>query len=278
MYVRLGFAVAVHTGPEILLIDEVLAVGDQNFQHKCVERIVDMQRQGVTICFVSHGLGAVRQVCSRAVWLREGRVAAEGTVDDTIAAYLRYLAEEEEARLATAVSQDQTGGDGAGTQEESAHRWGTRHVEITDVACMDGAGREQTVFLVGAPWTVRMRYRTQHHIEYPVFGLAIYRQDGTHICGPNTYFSGLDIPFIEGEGEVFYRVDSLPLMEGSYRLSVAVVNEQDTVTYDHHDRLYEFKVRQVGRGERYGLVGVGGIWDWVADATGNGVATAAHIP
>jgi ABC-type polysaccharide/polyol phosphate transport system ATPase subunit len=76
MYVRLGFSVAVHTDPEVLLVDEVLAVGDQNFQHKCLERIMEMQRQGITICFVSHGLGEVRRLCSRAVWLDDGMVQA----------------------------------------------------------------------------------------------------------------------------------------------------------------------------------------------------------
>ena len=263
MYVRLGFAVAVHTDPEILLIDEVLAVGDQNFQHKCIEGIVDMQRRGVTICFVSHGLGAVRRVCSRAVWLKEGSVAAEGDVDDTIAAYLRYLAEVEEARLAAARPEAEEHREAESTEDPS-RRWGTRHVEITDVAFLDGAGREQTVFLVGAPWGVRMRYRARCRIERPVFGLAVYRNDGVHICGPNTYFAGMDIPYVEGEGEVFYRVGELPLMEGSYLLCVAVHNEPDTVMYDHHDRLYGFRVRQVGRGERYGSSSLGGVWEWVA--------------
>jgi lipopolysaccharide transport system ATP-binding protein len=262
MHVRLGFSVAVHTDPEILLIDEVMAVGDQNFQHKCVERILDMQREGVTICYVSHGLGSVRRLCSQAVWLRHGRVVEAGSVDDTISAYLRYLAEEEEARLGASGRDD--GGDGRPDETDTGRRWGTRHVEIIDVAFLDGAGREQSIFLVGAPWTVRMRYRTRCRIERPVFGLAVYRKDGVHICGPNTYFAGLDIPFIDGEGEVYYRVEEMPLMEGSYLLVVAVHNEPDTVMYDHHDRLYEFRVRQVGRGETYGMVSVGGEWEWVA--------------
>ncbi len=267
MHVRLGFSVAVHTDPEIVLIDEVLAVGDQNFQHKCIERIIQMQARGVTICYVSHGLGAVRRMCPRAVWLSGGTVAADGDVDDTIAAYLRYLAEEEEARLAVARSKDEEPADGSpeGEADASPRRWGTRHVEITDVAFLDGAGREQTVFLVGAPWAVRMRYRARDRIETPVFGLAVFRDDGTHICGPNTYFAGLDIPYVEGEGEVLYRVDRLPLMEGAYTLCVSAHNTPDTVVYDYHDRLYQFKVRQIGRGERHGLTSLGGEWAWVVE-------------
>ncbi len=249
MYVRLGFAVAVHTDPEVLLIDEVLAVGDQNFQHKCLERILEMKQQGVTICFVSHGLESVRRLCSHAIWLDDGTVQAAGDVGDTISAYLRHAAAEEEAH-------------GAATSVKDKQRWGTGDVEIASVSFLDVEGRERHVFKTGESWTVRLRYRAPRRIEKPVFGLAVYRNDGVHVGGPNTQFFGLDVPFIEGEGDVLYRVESLPLMEGTYFLSVAAHNRADTAMYDFHDRLYTFKVRQVGRGERYGLVSLSGEWEW----------------
>jgi hypothetical protein len=110
---------------------------------------------------------------------------------------------------------------------------------------------------------VRLRYRASRRVENLVFGLAVHRNDGAHVCGPNTKFAGLDIPFVEGEGHVVYHVDSLPLMEGTYLVSLAVLNETSTVTYDFHNRLYPFKVRQVGGGERYGLVSLMGKWKWV---------------
>ncbi len=249
MYVRLGFSVAVHTAPEVLLVDEVLAVGDQNFQHKCLERILEMQQQGVTICFVSHGLGTVRQLCSQAVWLDEGVVRAAGEVDDTVSAYLRHAATEEDARSEPAVS-------------ENEQRWGTGEVEVVSVSFLDDKGRERRVFRVGEPWTVRLHYQSSQRIKSPVFGLAVFRNDGLHICGPNTKIGNLEIPFVEGEGDVWYRVDGLPLMEGTYAVTVAVHNEADTVMYDFHDRLYTFKVRQVDEGECYGLVSLKGEWGW----------------
>jgi lipopolysaccharide transport system ATP-binding protein len=249
MYVRLGFSVAVHTDPEVLLVDEVLAVGDQNFQHKCLERILEMQQQGVTICFVSHGLGTVRQLCSQAVWLNQGVVQAAGEVDDTVSAYLRHAAAEEGARSAAAAS-------------ENERRWGTGGVEVVSVSFLDAKGRERLVFRVGEPWIVRLHYRASERIERPVFGLAVHRNDGLHICGPNTQFASLDIPFVEGEGDIWYRVDDLPLMEGTYFVSVSVHNRADSVMYDYHDRLHSFKVRQVGKGERYGLMRLGGEWEW----------------
>lgn len=249
MYVRLGFSVAVHTDPEVLLVDEVLAVGDQNFQHKCLERILELQQQGITICFVSHGLETVRRLCSQAIWLDHGVVRAAGDVDDTVSAYLRHAAAEEDAR-------------GGATASEDERRWGTGGVEVVSVSFLDAEGQERRVFRVGEPWTVRLHYRSPERIERPVFGLAVHRNDGLHICGPNTQFASLDIPFVEGEGDVWYRVHCLPLMEGTYYVSVSAHNQTDTVMYDYHDRLYSFKVRQVGKDERYGLVSLSGEWGW----------------
>lgn len=269
MYVRLGFSVAVHTEPEILLVDEVLAVGDQNFQHKCLERIRSMQRQGITICFVSHALGAVRRLCSRAIWLDEGVVRAMGDVEDAVSAYLHHAAAEEEARMAVAASQEKIASpDEACSEEEGKdtagirRRWGTGDVRVVDVSFLNASGKEQHVFRVGETWVVRLHYRACRRVEKPIFGLAVHRDDGLHVCGPNTHFASLDIPFVEDEGDVLYRVDHLPLMEGTYLVSVSAHNRADTVMYDYHDRLYTFKVRQPGSGERYGLVSLGGEWGW----------------
>ncbi len=256
MQVRLGFSVAVHTDPEILLVDEVLAVGDQNFQHKCIERIMRMQQQGVTICYVSHDLGTIERLCSRAVWLEDGLVGAAGDVSDTVGCYLRHMASQEESLMAVA------GPPGADSACEGQRRWGTGDARILSVSLVDAHGKERRVFRVGETWVARIRYRTTGRIENPVFGLAIHRNDGVHICGPNTAFSGLEIPLIDGEGDILYRVDSLPLLEGTYVVSVAIHNQADTVMYDYHDRLYTFRVRQVARGERYGLVSVRGEWEW----------------
>lgn len=252
MYVRLGFSVAVHTEPEVLLIDEVLAVGDHAFQHKCLDRILDIRRQGVTICFVSHDLESVRRLCSQAIWLEGGRIQATGDVNDTISAYLQHEAQEEEARAAGSVSD---GGD-------SERRWGTGEIGIVAVDFLDASGNVRRVFQVGDTWAVRICYRMHRRVEHPAFGLAVYRNDGVHVCGPNTAFAGLQIPSVEGDGEIIYRVDQLPLMEGTYLVSVSAHDKADTMMYDFHDRLYAFAVRQTGSGERYGLVSLNGRWEW----------------
>ena len=122
--------------------------------------------------------------------------------------------------------------------------------------------QEKQLFHVGEPVVIEMHYRAERQVESPVFGLAIHRSDGTHITGPNTQLAGLDLPSVEGEGNVRYHVDRLPLMEGTYSLSVSAHNQADTVMYDYHDRLYPFRVCQVGTGERYGVVSLGGEWQW----------------
>jgi hypothetical protein len=140
-------------------------------------------------------------------------------------------------------------------------RWGTGQIRIIRVRLLDGEGRERQQFRTGEPLVVEMHYRAEERVERPVFGLAIHRSDGVHITGPNTQFSGYEIPCVEGEGVVSYRVERLPLLEGVYHLTVAVVNHDDSQMYDYHDRLYSFSVIRGSVAERYGLITLHGSWN-----------------
>lgn len=251
MYVRLGFSVAVHTDPEILLVDEVLAVGDAAFQRKCLERIDALRREGVTILFVSHSTDAVRTLCSRALWLHEGRLVADGAAEAVVARYLDH----------TWAAEDGHAGAGVLPGQGDEHRWGSGRVRIVGVRLLDGNGQEKRNFRTGEPLVVEMRYRASERVERPVFGLAIHRSDGVHITGPNTQFAGLNIPYIEGEGMITYTIPSLPLLEGLYLLSVSSHNWEDTEMFDYHDRIYAFRVLP-SEGERYGVVTLQGKWIW----------------
>jgi ABC-type polysaccharide/polyol phosphate transport system ATPase subunit len=247
MYVRLGFSVAVHTDPEILLVDEVLTVGDAAFQRKCLDRIDHLRQQGVTILLVSHSAETVRNVCSRALWLDDGRLVADGSVEAVVARYLAHFWAAAEGSLGPGTGNDR--------------RWGSGEVRIVRVRLLDGSGQERQFFRVGEPFRVEMHYRAERQVERPVFGLAIHRGDGTHITGPNTQFAGHETPGIESEGVVQYTVPALPLLEGTYYVSVAAHNWEDTEMYDYHDRLYPFRVLP-SEGERYGIVTLKGEWSW----------------
>ena len=229
MYVRLGFAVAIYTQPDLLLVDEVLAVGDVAFQRKCLQSIQQFQAQGRTLILVSHDLGAIQRICKQAIWIGDGEIKAQGAPTDVVMEYLHYhgTAGREQIRMNKQSSAD----------PGQTHRWGTGKIRITNVELVDGDGQKRTVFHSGAPLIVRLHYETREPIEDPVFGLAIYHQDGTHLSGPNTRFGGLHIPRLDGVGIISYNIPSLPLLQGDYRLSVAVVNSTDTETYDFHDRL-----------------------------------------
>jgi ABC-type polysaccharide/polyol phosphate transport system ATPase subunit len=251
MYVRLGFSVAVNTEPEILLVDEVLAVGDAAFQRKCLDRINDLRRQGVTILFVSHSAETVRAICPRALWLDNGQLMSDGPAESVVTHYLTHT---------WATAADHLGSAGGGDR-----RWGCGKVQIVGVRLLNGGGQEKQLFHVGEPLTVEMRYQTNKRVERPVFGLAIHRDDGTHVTGPNTRFAGCDIPYVEGEGTIRYTVPSLPLLEGTYTVSVSAHNWEDTQGFDYHDRLYTFRVLPSER-EHYGIVTLCGEWSWHSES------------
>jgi len=247
MYVRLGFSVAVHTDPQVLLVDEVLAVGDVGFQRKCLERIDQVRREGVTILFVSHSIETVRTICPRALWLDQGQLVADGSAEAVVARYEAHTWATEEGTLKP----------GAGSER----RWGSSDVRIVQVRLLDSAGQEKQLFGVGEPLTVEMHYRAERRVDRPVFGLAIHRSDGIHVTGPNTQLGGCEIPWIMGEGRIRYTVPALPLLEGLYYVSISSHDWEDTNMYDYHDRLYPFRVLP-SEGERYGVVTLEGKWDW----------------
>lgn len=247
MYVRLGFAVAIHTDPDLLLVDEVLAVGDVTFQNKCMESIYRFRRAGGTLLLVSHDLNTVETLCTRALWIENGLVAAEGAPADVIMAYKQHMATRDDSQ-AEAVSL------------HAGQRWGTGEVQITQVEVCDANGAARAHFVTGDDVVIRLHYRSAGRVEHPVFGLAFTHQSGAHLFGPNTQFSALDIAYVEGQGVISYHIPNLPLLEGQYTLSVAVVNQHNTATFDYHDRAYGFQVIHSPARTGYGLVQFPGVW------------------
>ncbi|HSO21443.1 MAG TPA: ABC transporter ATP-binding protein, partial [Chondromyces sp.] len=189
MYVRLGFAVAVAADPDILLIDEVLSVGDAAFTRRCLDRLARMRQRGVTMVLVSHDLELVTAFADRAVYLDRGRVAAEGPADAVCARYRSDAAGESVEPDAAASS---SGGAPVRVVEEG-RRWGNGDVEILAVEALAGAsGSPQRLLASGEKCTVRIRYRVHRPVEDFVFGIAWHRADGAHVSGHNTALAGLE--------------------------------------------------------------------------------------
>src|SRR5262245_30847270 len=144
MYARLGFAVAIHVDPEVLLIDEVLAVGDEAFTRKCLDKIGEFRRRGKTVVIVTHSLNLVERMCDEALWLRRGRVSARGDPKRVIDTYLSYVAGGEEAMLAREQDAGAAAGPGPEVGSEAAlrreGRWGSREMQITEVRLVDERG------------------------------------------------------------------------------------------------------------------------------------------
>ncbi len=272
MYMRLGFSIAIHLRPDILLVDEVLAVGDQAFQRRCLDRIVEMKRRGVTILLVTHALDQVRTLCDQAIWLDEGQVRADGPVEQVLEQYLAHvLADEEQDLLRAEAARRESkpwlqpaklpGESQAEAQNGPFQRWGSLEGEIVRVQLLDARGQERRLFHTGRPFVVRIHFLAKERIERPQFGLALYHASGFQINGPNTVFSGLEIEAIEGEGYLDYAVESLPLLEGSYLLSVSLNDYEGGHPYDYHHQAYTFRV-QPGGGvrEKYGSIFIPAVW------------------
>jgi lipopolysaccharide transport system ATP-binding protein len=250
MVARLAFSVATDDAPEILIVDEILAVGDADFQRKSLERIQGFRRAGATILMVSHSLETVQNMCTRAVWLDHGTIKAEGTADAVVRQYQGFDLAAEATRLA------------GGAAPETGQRWGSRTIEIVGVRLTNGRGGEQAIFETGQAMMLTIEYLAHRPVPSPIFGMAIHRQDGAHLTGPNTQFAGLSLPTLAGRGTITFSIPRLPLLEGLYHISVAVVNSDDTEMYDYHDRAYPFRVANPlgGVHERYGMITLQGEW------------------
>jgi lipopolysaccharide transport system ATP-binding protein len=268
MQARLGFAVAVHVDPDVLLIDEVLSVGDESFQERCLEAIYRFRRAGKTILLVSHDLTSIRNLCTEVIWIDRGRMRARGVPGAVVSDYFAASHTHSETGVLDDSALDDSDRRSA---DDAGRRWGSHEAEIVGVhfesPTGDSSGRAQT----GDAVTIRVHYRAHERIENPVFGLALTAANGTLISGPNTAFSGFDIPSIRGEGTISYTIRRLDLLPGEYWLSASLYDASCAHAYDYHDRLYPLVVVPSASPERYGLVHLHACWGHqTADARGAG--------
>lgn len=259
MYMRLGFAVAIHVDPDVLLVDEVLAVGDEGFTHKCLDKFGEFRRLGKTILLVTHSLNLVERFCDEALWLDGGHARAHGDPKRVVDAYLAAVEKSEETLLATttakavaavttpaaqAVPRPATPGQGELRDMFQAveGRWGSREIEITNVTLIGRDGQPSFVFHSGDSMAVQMSVVAHAPATDFVFGVSLFNADGVCCYGTNTFIEQMDPGRLEGKAEVTLAIDSLDLVEGTYKLDVAV-HTCEGYPYDYHRLLYTFRVK-----------------------------------
>ena len=265
MYMRLGFAVAVHLDPDVLLIDEVLAIGDEAFARKCADRFAEFRRVGKTMLLVGHEAGTVERWCDEAVWLDHGVIRAAGAPHKVIDLYRQAMSDQESDALARAYDRPPASAGALGSASEIRDRWGTGEIQIERVRLDDASGNERYVYTPGDPLTLRFAYRVHRPVERPVFGFAIVRNDGLWIYGTDTTLARIAVPELGATGEVTVRIDSIGLAGGSYFVDVAA-HAEDGTPYDYHSRRYPFSVRD-DAAER-GVTKIQHRWRIAPDAVG----------
>jgi len=246
MYLRLGFAVAIHVNPDVLLVDEVLAVGDEEFQRRCAERIADLRDEGKTIVVVSHALGSIQNICDEVAWLDQGMLKEVGPAADVCS---HYLGNVHVARLASA---DATG-----------VRWGSGEVRITDIELLGPGGSTRAEVATGDELTIRCHYQCEQRIDHPVFIVSLHRSDGVQVTSPTTRDAGLELDHITGSGIVDLVIPALSLLPGTYDVSAGVTDRSSLHVYDQHHREVRLDVAPGHPNESLGgVVTLNGRWSW----------------
>ncbi len=247
MYVRLGFAVAIHTDPDVLLVDEVLAVGDEAFAHRCIRRIEEFLAAGRTLLLVSHSLDLVSGLCDRVLWLENGKQRLIESPRRAIDAYRQEVAEKEAEEHQAAKDQRDAVGDvpasTSTTASTGADRWGSREAEITAVRLLNAAGAEHYHLQSGEDAAFEIEVRAAAPLTDFVFGVAIATPRGTEVWGTNTDLAGYVPASFAGAATVRLTCPAFRLAAGEYTVDVAV-HARDGAPYDYHRRALSFTVTE----------------------------------
>ena len=242
MYMRLGFSVAIHVEPEILLVDEILAVGDLTFQKRCLDRFARLRDEGRTIVVVSHDLDMIGRLCDSSVWINKGELASVGSSSSVLEDF---------------ISHDENSDVNVSDQSHQLRLKPDDLVKSLDLVDVNGHSMSSTAS--GQPALIRVRYDADKAGEPVTVALGLYRADGTHVSSINsgaTTSAGNDVGVIE----VDYEMSSLPVQSGTYEISIALHSRDMTKVFERHTHLFRFEVDPVAGSHQTGLVALGGNW------------------
>lgn len=228
MYMRLAFAVAINVDADILLVDEILAVGDANFQAKCFNKLREIKANGTTIVIVSHSLGQIEEICERSIWIHEGKIQKEGNPREVHPAYLQYMGQKRpEAVSEKAKSEGERPGDG--------------RVRIKTVQVISGKEGESNVFRTGEPVTLGIAYNVIEKVEEASIGLEVYNGNGVKCYSTDTRTEKMDYVRLEKDGEIHLILENLELLNGKYTMDFSI-KSKDNFPIDSYAKAFSFEM------------------------------------
>ena len=250
MYVRLGFAVAVNVDPDILLVDEVLSVGDEAFQRKCLDRVKLLQDEGRTILFVTHAADLIRRVCDRAVVLDHGRLVVEGSPGEAVRVFRESLHGGELSQTADEAAAEEEPAAAAANGDDATPRaaHATHRVRITNVE-FEHPGRLEgrTWLLPDEPLSVHVSFDVADRTTDVQFGIAVHHEDGRLMFGTNTSIQGIRLELEAGSSEFVFAFEHVPLLDGTYMVTLAAQSTDEGTVYDWLEQRYSFSVMNPAR-------------------------------
>lgn len=252
MKVRLGFSVAVHVDPEILLLDEVIAVGDERFKRRCFDHVYKLRKAGVTIVLVTHSLGQVQSMCDRATWLEGGLLKMDGDAIDVARAYLQ------------SVNQTESGGEEQGevglAMQGRGERRGTGEITVEGLTFVSQHGKATPFVNSGRPLVARVRYKAAQPVKNPTFALKFHTDAGTLVAAPNSRRARFETGTPDGTGEFLYKIPRVHLTPGTYHVTAGIYDENNLHVYDERLREFELRVQPGDAPDTEGFFDFGGEW------------------
>lgn len=240
MQMRLSFSAAIHTEPDVLLIDEVLAVGDLAFQNKCIERLGELKERGCTLVIVSHDLDRVKELCDEAIWIREGRMVARGDPASVVEEYSTLMSRETRRRSPRDVRVRRLSSGAELRSDEN--RFGSLEMEILDVNVTTLQGIPVSSIESGDSLCIEILYSAPEPVTSPIFGVTISNDERNDFLDLNTEASGLKLPQLEGKGSIRLQLDRLDLKSGKYYINPGVYQQNWEYVYDYHWHVYPITV------------------------------------
>ena len=238
MYMRLAFSVAINVDADILLIDEILAVGDANFQAKCFNKLREIKAQGTTIVIVSHSLGQIEQICDRSIWIHEGLIKAEGPPKEIDLEYLDYMSRKrQELMKAAEAGSEKT----EASENEQGKRWGSGQARIKRVRSFSADGTEQSAFRVGEDIKLIVDYAVKKPVDDAVFGVGVFDLNGIQCYGTNTRIDKLPEMTLTKDGTAEITVKNVQLLSGEYMIDIAI-EQGEGIPVDYYRQAYKIQM------------------------------------